>query len=125
MDGKSMESRKYIDMIYRTSARFPNWNPSKPLKVGDYGTINPQSGEFELDGSIYSDKDILEKVPILRTKEGQPIDGGADDQMVICGENTTSTVFDMGGSTDLGTFAQSRLKLEFKMVAPGVGHSSS
>jgi len=53
-------SRKYIDLIHSTSSKWANWNPPNQIKVGDYGLVNRETGEFEKDGNIYDDEATAE-----------------------------------------------------------------
>ncbi|KAK7678967.1 hypothetical protein QCA50_014746 [Cerrena zonata] len=48
-------SRKFIDLIFTASSKWANWDPPKQIKVGDYGTIQRKTGEFEKEGNIYED----------------------------------------------------------------------
>ncbi|KAG8864112.1 hypothetical protein FRB96_006986 [Tulasnella sp. 330] len=49
--------RKYVDLIRKAEGKWANWEPSMPHpEVGDYGRVNPDTGAFERDGSIYSDE---------------------------------------------------------------------
>jgi len=50
--------RKYIDLIKEVSARWPNWDPSRNLRPGDFGTIDKTTGEFAVEGNIYTHVDI-------------------------------------------------------------------
>jgi hypothetical protein len=53
METDDMRARKFIDLIHQTSSKWANWNPEIEIKVGDYGTINNESGRLELEGNIY------------------------------------------------------------------------
>jgi len=55
----SLASRKFIDLIHKVSAKWANWDPPYSIKVGDYGKIDEQSGEFTREGNIYDDIHIL------------------------------------------------------------------
>ncbi|KAG8897421.1 hypothetical protein FRB99_008161 [Tulasnella sp. 403] len=46
-------SRLYADLIFQISARYPNWDPPKRLQIGDYGTINKNTGEFQVEGNMF------------------------------------------------------------------------
>ena len=70
-------SRKFIDLIRDVSSKWANWDPPNQIKVsifrspsggtqlhyhsqvGDYGTINKETGQFEVDGNIYEDPSIV------------------------------------------------------------------
>jgi len=73
------ESRKFIDLILRVTSKWANWDPPRQIKVGDYGSINQDTGEFECEGSIYNESfeataaslgiDLKELVPKLNGEE--------------------------------------------------------
>ncbi|KAF5357304.1 hypothetical protein D9758_005892 [Tetrapyrgos nigripes] len=46
-------SRLFVDLIQEASDCFGNWTPNQAITVGDYGVVNPQTAEFEKEGSIY------------------------------------------------------------------------
>lgn len=48
-------SRKFIDLIFAASSKWANWDPPKQIRVGDFGTIDKKTGEFEKEGNIYDD----------------------------------------------------------------------
>lgn len=69
--------RKYIDLIQGISGKYPNWNPQKRVevcmaapnnvqtfdahiltKVGDFGRIDPENGQFICEGNIYRDEPL-------------------------------------------------------------------
>jgi hypothetical protein len=94
--GRSPASRRYIDLIYRESSLLATYSPSKAdaariqvcvctaeaslqelryccvRKVGDFGDINSETGEFEFRGNIYRTPIILEKIPELKKQTFQP-----------------------------------------------------
>lgn len=49
------QGRKYVDLLFRTTNAFANWQPTIPLTVGDYGRVNKTTGLFIRDGNIYED----------------------------------------------------------------------
>jgi len=68
--------RKYIELIEESSAKWPNWDPARSIRVrhhiyswsvctltnppqaGDFGTTNKKTGELMIEGNIYSHGDI-------------------------------------------------------------------
>jgi len=46
-------SRKYTDLIFSASSKWANWDPPKKIMVGDYGTVDRKTGQFEKEGNIY------------------------------------------------------------------------
>ncbi|KAH8105761.1 hypothetical protein DFH11DRAFT_1277520 [Phellopilus nigrolimitatus] len=59
---KKEASRKFIDLIRRSSSWWANWDPSIQITAGDYGEIDTTSGQFVKEGNIYtsSDKSIAD-----------------------------------------------------------------
>ncbi|KAF9231128.1 hypothetical protein BU15DRAFT_82798 [Melanogaster broomeanus] len=51
----SYDSRQYVDRILAKSFQWANWDPTKTISVGDFGTISKETGEFLREGSIYSE----------------------------------------------------------------------
>ncbi|KAL1726143.1 hypothetical protein EV714DRAFT_219891 [Schizophyllum commune] len=47
--------RLYVDLIFRQSGCFANWDPTTVLRVGDYGTVRENDGELDVQGNIYDD----------------------------------------------------------------------
>ncbi|KAG8901393.1 hypothetical protein FRB99_005329, partial [Tulasnella sp. 403] len=58
-------SRKFTDLIYKASSRFPNWEPPIRIKVGDWGLIDRKSGEFNREGNIFDDEQLMAELPDL------------------------------------------------------------
>ncbi|KAG8903122.1 hypothetical protein FRB99_003724 [Tulasnella sp. 403] len=48
-------SRKYVDLILNASSKYANWDPGVPVEVGDYGSINKDTGLFDYEGNIFSE----------------------------------------------------------------------
>jgi len=46
-------SRKFVDLIYKASTKWANWDPPVPIKVGSYGEVSEKSGAFQAVGNIY------------------------------------------------------------------------
>ncbi|KAG9034634.1 hypothetical protein FRB95_012954 [Tulasnella sp. JGI-2019a] len=77
--------RKYVDLIQRAESKWANWEPSrKQPNVGDYGSVNKITAEFEWKGSIYDD-DFAQHIPGLNLKDDKykPDIGGRDEVNVI------------------------------------------
>ncbi|KDQ61808.1 hypothetical protein JAAARDRAFT_55133 [Jaapia argillacea MUCL 33604] len=47
-------SRKYVDLILNASSKWGNWDPPRPVQVGDFGEVNAKTGDFEPQGNIYT-----------------------------------------------------------------------
>ncbi|KAG8980323.1 hypothetical protein FRB93_009282 [Tulasnella sp. JGI-2019a] len=60
------DSRKYVDLIRKAEGKWANWDPPIPRpEVGDYGTVNRETGAFEKEGSIY-DATFAQFIPNLK-----------------------------------------------------------
>ena len=76
-------SRKHVDLINRSSGSFVNWDPTRRIEVrhsslsdtrpdflihslffarflqaGDFGEIDPETGQFVCEGNIYRDEPL-------------------------------------------------------------------
>jgi len=57
--------RQFVDLIFRASAKYGNWDPEDPVAVGDYGRITQgytslacwrkKQGTFQKEGNIYKE----------------------------------------------------------------------
>ncbi|KAG2124486.1 hypothetical protein BD769DRAFT_1467181 [Suillus cothurnatus] len=75
-------SRKFIDLIQRATSKWANWDPTRTIKVGDYGTIINDTGEFDWEGNIYDtlfQKQFDLADPALRPTEQE----GMDDLLIV------------------------------------------
>ncbi|KAF7789561.1 hypothetical protein EIP86_000507 [Pleurotus ostreatoroseus] len=82
---KRPANRKYIDLIFDETSLWASYMPFKasPPKVGDYGSIDRQTGEFEYQGNIYESKEILAEVPELKENRCQPVVGQVISKWVV------------------------------------------
>ncbi|KAL1713326.1 hypothetical protein EV715DRAFT_211896 [Schizophyllum commune] len=70
--------RLYVDLIFRQSGCFANWDPTTVLRVGDYGTVRENDGELDVQGNIYDDG-FAEKYglqlpkPVTNTPSGEAV----------------------------------------------------
>ncbi|KAG1734943.1 uncharacterized protein EDB91DRAFT_1146121 [Suillus paluster] len=51
----SHAQRKFIELIFDRTGKFPNWDPPSEIPVGSYGRIDKATGNLIPQGSIYSD----------------------------------------------------------------------
>jgi len=109
--------RKYIDMILKASAKWPNLNVGKNLEAGDYGTIDPESGNFEFHGNIYKNPEILKQMPELSNEEYQPQVSGPIKHWIVTANKTQQGDFDLGASADAAGLANASIKVKFKIKA--------
>ena len=98
MDNHST-SRKFIDLIYKASNKWANWNPPyeikvrvsvsylridyRTLQVGDYGRPDKQTGQFNREGNIYDDMHIYEDASIAGLVKDHPPQLAAREEVYI------------------------------------------
>lgn len=51
----SHAQRKFIELIFDRTGKYPNWDPPSEIPVGSYGRIDKTTGNLIPHGSIYSD----------------------------------------------------------------------
>ena len=79
--------RLYVDLIFRQSGCFANWDPTTVLRVGDYGTVRENDGELDVQGNIYDDGfgekyGLQLPLPVTNTPSGE---------YVICSDGVRQT----------------------------------
>ncbi|KAE9400343.1 hypothetical protein BT96DRAFT_919513, partial [Gymnopus androsaceus JB14] len=68
------ESRKFIDLLLDSTNKWTNIDAGKNIRVGDFGTIDPSTGDFLIDGNLYDlteTRDIMSKYPVQSTPKVQ------------------------------------------------------
>ncbi|KZP03300.1 hypothetical protein FIBSPDRAFT_845092 [Athelia psychrophila] len=66
--------RKFVDLMFKTTGKYANWELAKEIRVGDYGDVNRKTGEFEKDGNIYDENLIPNKTDEDNVVLGQLLD---------------------------------------------------
>ncbi|KAG2144426.1 uncharacterized protein EDB93DRAFT_1289644 [Suillus bovinus] len=56
MWNKSNPQRKFVQLIFDTTSKYPNWDPPSEILVGSYGRIDKATGNFLPQGSVYSNE---------------------------------------------------------------------
>ncbi|KAJ6629834.1 hypothetical protein B0H10DRAFT_2208392 [Mycena sp. CBHHK59/15] len=84
-------SRKYTDLIQTVSSKWANWDPPHPVKVGDYGTLDKETGQFERDGNIYEDASTA-----TLAADHPPQVAAPDEKVVISSETAQQRDFSLG-----------------------------
>ncbi|KAJ6589440.1 hypothetical protein B0H19DRAFT_923319 [Mycena capillaripes] len=114
-------SRKYIDLVLAVSSKWANWDPPHPIEartgtVGDYGTIDKETGRFEKDGNIYEDPataalcaDFLPKILV------------PDEKMVIASQTAQRHDFGLGPEVSIPGIAQASIKGQWKFKTGKTG----
>ncbi|KAF7349156.1 hypothetical protein MVEN_01437900 [Mycena venus] len=69
---KKYESRKYVDLIKKVSSNWANWDPPRPIQVGDYGMIDEQTGIFEKENNIYTAPSTAALCALHRSQAAPP-----------------------------------------------------
>jgi hypothetical protein len=73
-------ARKFSELIHAASSKWANWDPPHQIKVGDYGTVERETGNLQKEGNIYEDKDaIIANLAVQHL----PLTGAPDDQLII------------------------------------------
>lgn len=65
--------RKFVDLMFKTTGKYANWELAKEIRVGDYGTVDPNTGAFEKDGNIYDENLIPNKTANDDIVAGEPL----------------------------------------------------
>lgn len=63
LTNESNAQRKFIELIFERTGKYPNWDPPSEIPVGSYGFVDKVTGNFFPKGSIYSS----EFQPLLRS----------------------------------------------------------
>ncbi|KAG2151070.1 uncharacterized protein EDB93DRAFT_1249562 [Suillus bovinus] len=106
------QSRKFIDLIQAITSKWANWDPTKPIHVGDYGMINKKTGEFDCEGNIYTTKDIVDidmTDPALR-----PVETGEDDKFIVTSWGVTTKEFSKTAKVSVPGAENVALKVGFQ-----------
>ncbi|KAF8203544.1 hypothetical protein K438DRAFT_1580723 [Mycena galopus ATCC 62051] len=113
---RKFESRKYIDLIQTASSKWANWDPPHPIKVGDYGTINAETGEFEKDGNIYEDASTA-----VLAASHPPETAVPDEKMIIVSDTAQNCEFSLGPHVNVPGIADASIKGRWKFKAGKTG----
>ncbi|KAG8863809.1 hypothetical protein FRB96_007646 [Tulasnella sp. 330] len=106
-------SRKYTELIYTQTSKYPNWDPPKRIEVGDYGSLNDLTGEFQVAGNIYHDEDIAKIVPNL-AKNYPPLKAKPEDLNVVCSDNGKYMDVSAGPELDVAGLASASFTGKWK-----------
>ncbi|KAJ6604910.1 hypothetical protein B0H10DRAFT_2077692 [Mycena sp. CBHHK59/15] len=109
-------SRKYIDLIHAVSSKWASWDPPHPIKVGDYGTIDKDTGRFERDGNIYEDPSTA-----TLAADHPPESAAPDEKMVITSETEQKRDFSFGPQVNIPGIAEASIKGQWKFKTGKTG----
>jgi len=108
-------SRKYVDLILKASSKWATLEPfNRKIAPGDYGKIDPETGEFEYHGNIYTNRDILDRIPDLNTADKyKPVVSDKIEKWVITGVSTRQVDGEFSPNVNLGSIAQASINVQF------------
>ncbi|KIJ60772.1 hypothetical protein HYDPIDRAFT_43109 [Hydnomerulius pinastri MD-312] len=120
------ESRKFIDLILSSASKWVNWDPPTSISVGDYGSINRETGEFMWEGNIYNDhfQELLDKSPEpikidLKDPALQPEVSVGDDKLIISSSGVYATDAKLGAEVSVQSQANVSLHVNFEFRDEG------
>lgn len=117
--------RLYVDLVFRASKKYANWDPEVSIEVGDYGRITAghkswirfwrrEQGTFLKEGNIYTDGQA-EKWKIPPPKEhGTESNEG---QTWVTSKNAHETDVDVAAGGQTPALAQCKVKASFKFTS--------
>lgn len=119
MRDNTTASRKFIDLIRQASSKWVNWDPPIEIKVGDYGTIDSQSGELYVEGNIY---DVAFQTALdnqglkinLSEQSCQPQKGIIEDNMIISSSGVKQMDFSARPEVSDLNLVSAPIKVEFQ-----------
>ncbi|KAH7923113.1 hypothetical protein BV22DRAFT_1106266 [Leucogyrophana mollusca] len=112
-------SRKYVDLIRQTTAKWANWDPPIPIKVGDYGEVNLETGGLDVQGNIYDEhfKEIFEQYqPDMDLDNHKPKVGEPDKDFVASSIGVRRKDLKVGPELDVPGIANAPLKGEWQFA---------
>jgi len=102
-------SRKYTDLVRDASNKYGNWDPPKRLKLGDFGTLNKEDGQFEKEGNIFTHEQTVE---IAKTNE--VIVASPEEKMLVTAKATSSGELSLEPGVSIAGLADASIKCEVK-----------
>ncbi|KAG1856752.1 hypothetical protein F4604DRAFT_1590256 [Suillus subluteus] len=106
-------SWKFIDLIQGTTSKWANWDPPRPINVGDYGMINNETGEFKWEGNLYTtmnDIGIDMTDPALGPIEQEE----GDDKYIVKSWGVTTKKLNVSAEADVPGGVNVALKVNFQ-----------
>jgi len=94
----SHAQRKFIELIYNRTGKYPNWDPPSEMQVGSYGRIDRETGNLTVEGSIYDDafKETLIRVGIdIESGEHRPEDCPDETDFTAWSKNVKKLEFNI------------------------------
>jgi len=109
-------SRKYIDLILEVSSKWASWDPPHPIKVGDYGTIDKETGRFEKEGNIYDDPATAKL-----SAEHPPEILAPEEKMVFASQTAQRHDFSLSPEVKIPGIAEASIKGQWKFKTGKTG----
>ncbi|KAH7925720.1 hypothetical protein BV22DRAFT_1064371 [Leucogyrophana mollusca] len=112
-------SRKYVDLIRQTTAKWANWDPAIPVRVGNYGEINTETGELDVEGNIYDEnfKKIFKQYhPDMDLDEHKPKVDKPDEDFVVSSVGVRRRDLTAGPEFGMAGIANVSLKGEWQFA---------
>ncbi|KIJ60777.1 hypothetical protein HYDPIDRAFT_43111 [Hydnomerulius pinastri MD-312] len=124
--GVKYESRKFVDLILSSASKWANWDPPRPINVGDYGSIDRATGEFVWEGNIYRsyiqellDKSLGPNKIDLKDPTLQPVVSEGDEQLIISSSGVQATEAKLGAEVSVQGQANASLRFKFNFTDKG------
>jgi len=102
-------SRKFIELIHATSSKWANWDPPHLIKVGDYGTIDRETGKFQKEGNIYEDTTMTQL-----TDKHKPEIGAPEGTWIISSAGVAYRELALGAESGVAGLANASIKGQWK-----------
>jgi len=101
-------ARLFVELIRKaTGGKYANWSPPKKVQVGDYGTVDKETGEFERAGNIYDP----EFAPELELGKKHPAQAASpDDQLTVVSRGVKVVSFDATAASAYPELAAATIK---------------
>ncbi|KAG1769066.1 hypothetical protein EV702DRAFT_708449 [Suillus placidus] len=87
---QSHAQRKFVELIFDRTGKYPNWDPPSEIPVGSFGRIDKTTGNFVPEGSIYSNdfQPLLLRAGIdPKSDEHQPKDCPEESEFTAWSKN--------------------------------------
>ncbi|KAG2034436.1 hypothetical protein BDR03DRAFT_964998 [Suillus americanus] len=112
-------SRKFIDLIFKTSSKWANWDPPITIKVGHYGTIDRRTGVLQVEGNIYDEafQESLNQQGLtidLSHSSCQPIKGAVEEDMIMSSIDVKKGEISLTPQVSALDLASASFKAEFQ-----------
>ncbi|KAG2129590.1 hypothetical protein DEU56DRAFT_492973 [Suillus clintonianus] len=105
--------RMFVDLIFASTGKYPNWDPPSEIPVGSYGRIDKDTGNLIPEGSIYSD-DFKERLIAAGinpdSNEHQPKDCPEESEFTAWSKNVKRLELNVESHADVSGIATASIK---------------